>query len=41
MIFVFDVLDTEIRDRNIRLATEEEKKQALFSSRKEREGLGC
>lgn len=29
--FCFDVLDTEIRDRNIRLATEEEKKQ-LFSA---------
>ena len=28
---MFDVLDTEIRDRNIRLATEEEKKQ-LFSA---------
>lgn len=29
--FCFDVLDTEIRDRNIHLATEEEKKQ-LFSA---------
>lgn len=29
--FCFDVLDTKIRDRNIRLATEEEKKQ-LFSA---------
>lgn len=39
--FYFDVLDMEIRDRNIHLATEEEKKQLFSALKKEGKAWDC